>query len=96
MKKKAYLVVLALCTALAFTACGTTTDKKENTKSAAEAQDTTNTDKEDSGSEASDSVDSSDKAAVSGDTRLVSADDVSKYVTIGQYKGLSLIILWKL
>lgn len=28
MKKKAYLVVLALCTALAFTACGTTTDKK--------------------------------------------------------------------
>ena len=90
MKKKAYLVVLALCTALAFTACGTTTDKKENTKSASEAQDTTNTDKEDSGSEASDSVDSSDKAAVSGDTRLVSADDVSKYVTIGQYKGLSL------
>ena len=79
-----------MCTALAFTACGTTTDKKENTKSAAEAQDTTNTDKEDSGSEASDSVDSSDKAAVSGDTRLVSADDVSKYVTIGQYKGLSL------
>ena len=64
MKKKAYLVVLALCTALAFTACGTTTDQKENTKSAAEAQDTTNTDKEDSGSEASDSADSSaDKVA---------------------------------
>ena len=35
MKKKAYLVVLALCTALAFTACGTTTDKKEDTKSTA-------------------------------------------------------------
>lgn len=91
MKKKAYLVVLALCTALAFyRPAAQTTDKKENTKSAVEAQDTTNTDKEDSGSEASDSVDSSDKAAVSGDTRLVSADDVSKYVTIGQYKGLSL------
>lgn len=93
MKKKAYLVVLALCTALAFTVCGTTTDKKENTKSTAEAQDTTSTDQKDSGSEDSDSADPSDKDAkttVSGDTRLVSVDDVSKYVTIGQYKGLSL------
>ena len=93
MKKKAYLVVLALCTALAFTACGTTTDKKENTKSTAEAQDTTSTDQKDSGSEDSDSADPSDKdtkTTVSGDTRLVSVDDVSKYVTIGQYKGLSL------
>lgn len=93
MKKKAYLVVLALCTALAFTACGTTTDKKEDTKSTAETQDTTSTDQKDSGSEDSDSADPSDKdtkTTVSGDTRLVSVDDVSKYVTIGQYKGLSL------
>ena len=91
MKKRAYLVVLALCTALAFTACGTTTDKKEDTKSAAEAQDTA--DEEDSSSADSDSADSSDKdttTVVSGDTRLVSVDDVSKYVTIGEYKGLSL------
>lgn len=93
MKKKAYLVVLALCTALAFTARGTTTDKKEDTKSTAEAQDTTSTNQKDSGSEDSDSADPSDKdtkTTVSGDTRLVSVDDVSKYVTIGQYKGLSL------
>lgn len=96
MKKKAYLVVLALCTALAFTACGTTTDKKENTKSAAEAQDTTNTDKEDSGSEASDSVDSSDKAAVSGDTRLVSATMSASTLLLDSIKGFPLIILWKL
>ena len=68
-------------------------DKKENTKSTAEAQDTTSTDQKDSGSEDSDSADPSDKdtkTTVSGDTRLVSVDDVSKYVTIGQYKGLSL------
>ena len=45
-------------------------------------------------SKAADSAESdSDKEStgtVSGDTRLVSVDDVSKYVTIGQYKGLSL------
>ena len=48
MKKKAYLMVLALCAALAITACGTSTDQKDDKKPAAEAQDTT--DKEDSGS----------------------------------------------
>ena len=47
MKKKAYLMVLALCAALAITACGTSTDQKDDKKPAAEAQDTT--DKEDSG-----------------------------------------------
>ena len=46
MKKKAYLMVLALCAALAITACGTSTDQKDDKKPAAEAQDTT--DKEDS------------------------------------------------
>lgn len=62
-------------------------------KPAAEAQDTT--DKEDSESadskesEETDSNKDSEEAA-SGDTRLVSVDDVSKYVTIGEYKGLTL------
>ena len=93
MKKKAYLMVLALCAALAITACGTSTDQKDDKKPAAEAQDTT--DKEDSGSadskesEETDSNKDSEEAA-SGDTRLVSVDDVSKYITIGQYKGLTL------
>ena len=95
MKKKAYLFVLALCAALAVTACGTTADKKGETKSATETQDSG---KEDSASSDSGSADSSDKdstdtdstESASGDTRLVSVDDVSKYVTIGQYKGLSL------
>ena len=32
MKKKTYLVVLALCTALAITACGTSADTKGETK----------------------------------------------------------------
>ena len=52
MKKKAYLMVLALCAALAITACGTSTDQKDDKKPAAEAQDTT--DKEASGSAAYD------------------------------------------
>ena len=58
--------------------------KKQNPQDTADEKD----------SKAADSAESdSDKEStgtVSGDTRLVSVDDVSKYVTIGQYKGLSL------
>lgn len=90
MKKKTYLVILALCAAMAMTACGTSVGQKEETKSTAESQDTA----DEKDSKAADSAESdSDKEStgtVSGDTRLVSVDDVSKYVTIGQYKGLSL------
>ena len=90
MKKKTYLVILALCAAMAMTACGTAAGQKEETKSTAESQDTA----DEKDSKAADSAESdSDKEStgtVSGDTRLVSVDDVSKYVTIGQYKGLSL------
>ena len=88
MKKKTYLVILALCAAMAMTACGTSAGQKE--ESTAESQDTA----DEKDSKAADSAESdSDKEStgtVSGDTRLVSVDDVSKYVTIGQYKGLSL------
>ena len=90
MKKKTYLVILALCAAMAMTACGTSAGQKEETKSTAESRDTA----DEKDSKAADSAESdSDKEStgtVSGDTRLVSVDDVSKYVTIGQYKGLSL------
>lgn len=90
MKKKTYLVILALCAAMAMTACGTSAGQKEETKSTAESQDTA----DEKDSKAADSAESdSDKEStgtVSGDTRRVSVDDVSKYVTIGQYKGLSL------
>lgn len=90
MKKKTYLVILALCAAMAMTACGTSAGQREETKSTAESQDTA----DEKDSKAADSAESdSDKEStgtVSGDTRLVSVDDVSKYVTIGQYKGLSL------
>ena len=90
MKKKTYLVILALCAAMAMTACGTSAGQKEETKSTAESQDTA----DEKDSKAADSAESdSDKEStgtVSGDTRLVSVDDISKYVTIGQYKGLSL------
>ena len=86
MKKKTYLVVLALCAALAMTACGTSSDNKGDTKTA-ETQDTT--EKSDSASSDSTESDKTDKdkdseESASGDTRLVSVDDVTKYVTIGQ------------
>ena len=84
MKKKTYLVILALCAAMAMTACGTSAGQKEETKSTAESQDTA----DEKDSKAADSAESdSDKEStgiVSGDTRLVSVDDVSKYVTIGR------------
>ena len=90
MKKKTYLVILALCAAMAMTACGTSAGQKEETKSTAESQDTA--DEKDSKAADSAELDSDKESTgtVSGDTRLVSVDDVSKYVTIGQYKGLSL------
>ena len=88
--KKRKAMALALCAAMAMTACGTSAGQKEETKSTAESQDTA----DEKDSKAADSAESdSDKEStgtVSGDTRLVSVDDVSKYVTIGQYKGLSL------
>lgn len=99
MKKKAYLVVLMLCVALTVTACGTSKTENPTSPEKTESSDkdsgdtdseTEDTD-EDSAEDNSDSK-TEDKAASdkTGETRLVSVDDVNKYVTIGQYKGLSL------
>ena len=90
MKKKTYLVILALCAAMAMTACGTSAGQKEETKSTAESQDTADEKVFKAADSAESDSDKESTGTVSGDTRLVSVDDVSKYVTIGQYKGLSL------
>lgn len=77
MKKKVYLMILAACIALAGTACGTKETKEETKKEETKKEET----KEETG----------DKSKKSGEaTRLVSVKDVDKYITIGQYKDLSL------
>lgn len=78
MKKRAYLAILALCVVLGASACGTETGNKE--KEQTEQTQNTETDKE-----------KEDKKEPSSyGTRLVSVKDVDKYVTIGEYKGITL------
>lgn len=81
MKKKLCMLVLALCMTVSVTACG----GKETTTSGTEAKDEdTKEDKkeEDSKNESS--------AEMTKDTRIVSvaADEMEKYVKLGEYKGI--------
>lgn len=97
MKRKAYFAVLAvsmMCLTASAAGCG----NKETTESAKETQE----ESEASGSEDKKSEDSKeDEKEDSGDSekqesteykpsRLVSVDNVEKYITIGQYKELAL------
>ena len=77
MKKKTVAAMLVMCMALSATACGGSDTKETKTET---SQDTG--DKKDSAS--------SDKKTSASAVRLVSVSDVSKYVTIGEYKGLTL------
>lgn len=85
MKRKAYLAALVMCMALAVNGCGE--DKKttstENTATEQQAEDT------------ADAADTEETPAEpytdsTGATRLVSVDNVEKYVTIADYKGITL------
>ena len=80
MKKKVVIAMLIMCMAVSATACGEAgTKETQDTKTEA-AQDT---------KDKKDAEDSGKKASASS-VRLVSVSDVSKYVTIGEYKGLTL------
>lgn len=83
MKKKICMLVLALCMTASFTACGS----KEDTKSSAEAKNE-NT-KEDVKEEETQER-KEDSEEVTEDTRIVSvaADEMEKYIKLGEYKGL--------
>ena len=74
MKKKLYLAVLATCMMLAWNGCGNDKETAENDTAAEQTEQT------------SDAADSDE----SGSTRLVSVDNVEKYVTIADYKGIAL------
>lgn len=85
MKKKAYLAVLALCLGLALSACGNDSGKQ--------TEDTAQTGKEvtpEAETEEPKEEEPEKKEPSGSGTRLVSVDNVDKYITIGQYKGLSL------
>lgn len=79
MKKKVVTAMLVVCMAASFTACGSKdSSDKETTKTEAEK-----------GSSDADKTDSKESDSKT-ETRIVSVKDVSDYVTIGDYKGLTL------
>lgn len=100
MKKKTVAAMLVLCMAVSLSACQSSKTETQTS----DAQDTADTEtgetEEDAGSEEAadtadaeessdtENTDSSDAGAAF--ERLVSVDDVSSYVKIGEYKGLSL------
>ena len=75
--------MLIMCMAVSAAACGKSSDTEKTT--------TETTDTKDSEDSEKDSTDTDTKEAASSEgKRLVSVKDVSKYVTIGEYKGLEL------
>lgn len=83
MKKKAVAAMLIMCMAVSAAACGKSSDTEKTT--------TETTDTKDSEDSKEDSTDTDTKETDSSEgNRLVSVKDVSKYVTIGEYKGLEL------
>jgi trigger factor len=85
MKRKTYMAVLALCMALSMTACSTVQSESEPSSSEQ---------KENAAETETDTTDSGQEENSSGTdgfgTRLVSVDNVEKYVSIAEYKGLNL------
>ncbi|MBU5482086.1 trigger factor [Blautia sp. MSJ-19] len=79
MKKKVVAVMLVMCMAFSAAACGKAAEdnKTETAKDTEETKETSDDSKKDT-------------KASSSETRLVSVSDVSDYITIGKYKGLTL------
>ena len=84
MKKKFYLAVIGMCMMFAASACSEQTETEENTVQTEEDAQTEETAQADGEEE-----DTEEKPSSFG-TRLVSVDNVDKYITIGEYKGLTL------
>lgn len=79
MKKKVFLAVLMLCAVLSASACGSSEKKDTTTKTETEK---TADEKEEKAEEP--------KEEAKGSHRIVSVEDIDKYITLGEYKGLSL------
>lgn len=85
MKKKAVIVMIAMCMVLSASACGNDSAKETKTDTKTEKTSEKETAQK-SDIEKSSDTDKKEAAAV----KLVSVDDVSDYVDIGEYKGLKL------
>lgn len=81
MKKKLCILALSLCVTASFAACGGNNKSEVETNTEANAQD----------SEDGETSTDADAVEVTADTRIVSvsAEDMEKYVTLGDYKGIS-------
>lgn len=104
MKKKAFLAVMAM--ALALTACGTTGEAKENgtqqqesrnAEEASSGETEAGEDETASGEETGEAAGEQENGAEAEESgnayqgnRLVSVEDLSKYLTLGEYKGIEL------
>lgn len=87
MKKKIVLALLAMCAVLGMSACGGSGDTAEQQAESSEVQGETEDDKE---TEQSEDKDNKKEEVSDGNARLVTVENVEDYVTIGQYKDLSL------
>ena len=97
MKKRTYLAVLAACTALALSACGTEdAAKKEETKTEAEApeeaaaEEASEEETTEEEAAADEAEDTKKKEEITSAGHLVSVDDPTKYIKLAEYKGITL------
>lgn len=95
MKRKLYLAALVMCAALAVNGCGNDKETKDtDTKTEQSTEDTSSdtadsADTEDTTEDDSKSADA-DTEENTGSTRLVSVDNVDKYIILADYKGVVL------
>lgn len=80
MKKKTVAAILVMCMVLSVSACG-----KEAAKDTKNEKTTETTDKK-----SEEKAEKDDKTSKEASLKLVTVDDISDYVTIGEYKGLTL------
>ena len=80
MKKKTVAAILVMCMVLSASACG-----KEVAKDTKNEKTTETTDKK-----SEEKAEKDDKTSKEASLKLVTVDDISDYVTIGEYKGLTL------
>lgn len=88
MRKKMCMAALALCVAMSAAACGETKEDTKQEETRTEKTQDGKTEKEDAGENTEKEENPADETEEP--FRLVSVDDVSKYVTLGEYKGMTL------
>ena len=83
MKKKTVAAILVMCMVLSASACGK--EAAKDTKNEKTTETTETTDKK-----SEEKAEKDDKTSKEASLKLVTVDDISDYVTIGEYKGLTL------